>query len=162
MGFVSNFGYVAVCVVGALLTSNNIITFGVIVAFMVYVRMFTNPLSQIAQAMASIQSVVAASERVFEFVEEKELPLEKDGFKTLKRENVKGKIEFKNVKFGYNDDKIIIKDFNVVAQPGQKIAIVGPTGAGKTTMVNLLMKFYEINDGDIIIDGISTNKRQYS
>ena len=156
MGFVSNFGYVAVCVVGALLTSNNIITFGVIVAFMVYVRMFTNPLSQIAQAMTSIQSVVAASERVFEFVEEKELPLEKDGFKTLKRENVKGKIEFKNVKFGYNDDKIIIKDFNVVAQPGQKIAIVGPTGAGKTTMVNLLMKFYEINDGDIIIDGIST------
>ncbi len=156
MGFVSNFGYVAVCVVGALLTFNNVITFGVIVAFMIYVRMFTNPLSQIAQAMTSIQSIVAASERVFEFVEEKELAVEDKGFKTLKREDVKGKIEFKNVKFGYNEDKTIIKDFNVVAQPGQKIAIVGPTGAGKTTMVNLLMKFYEINDGDIIIDGVST------
>ena len=158
MGFVSNFGYVAVCVVGALLTSNNVITFGVIVAFMIYVRMFTNPLSQIAQAMTSIQSVVAASERVFEFIEEKELPEENHGFKTLKRKDVKGKIEFKNVKFGYNPEKTIIKNFNVVAKPGQKIAIVGPTGAGKTTMVNLLMKFYEINDGDIIIDGISTKK----
>ena len=156
MGFISNFGYVAVCVVGALLTSNNVITFGVIVAFMIYVRMFTNPLSQIAQAMTSIQSVVAASERVFEFIEEKELPVEEKGFKKLKREDVKGKIEFKNVKFGYNKDKTIIKDFNVVAEPGQKIAIVGPTGAGKTTMVNLLMKFYEINDGEIIIDGVST------
>ena len=156
MGFISNFGYVAVCVVGALLTSNNVITFGVIVAFMIYVRMFTNPLSQIAQAMTSIQSVVAASERVFEFIEENELPIEEKGFKKLKREDVKGKIEFKNVKFGYNKDKTIIKNFNVVAEPGQKIAIVGPTGAGKTTMVNLLMKFYEINDGDIIIDGIST------
>lgn len=158
MGFISNFGYVAVCVVGALLTSNNVISFGVIVAFMIYVRMFTNPLSQIAQAMTSIQSVVAASERVFEFIEEEELPLEEEGFKSLKREEVKGRIEFKNVKFGYNKDKIIIKDFNVVAEPGQKIAIVGPTGAGKTTMVNLLMKFYEINDGEIIIDGISTKK----
>ena len=156
MGFVSNLGYVAVCVVGALLTNNDVITFGVIVAFMIYVRMFTNPLSQIAQAMTSIQSVVAASERVFEFIEEKELPEEKEGFKTLKREDVKGKIEFKNVKFGYNKDKTIIKNFNVVAEPGQKIAIVGPTGAGKTTMVNLLMKFYEINDGDIVIDGVST------
>ncbi len=156
MGFISNFGYVAVCVVGAILTSNDVISFGVIVAFMIYVRMFTNPLSQIAQAMTSIQSVVAASERVFEFIEEEELPKENKGYTSLKREDVKGKIEFKNVKFGYNKDKTIIKDFNVVAEPGQKIAIVGPTGAGKTTMVNLLMKFYEINDGDIIIDGIST------
>ena len=156
MGFISNFGYVAVCVVGAILTSNDVISFGVIVAFMIYVRMFTNPLSQIAQAMTSIQSVVAASERVFEFIEEEELPVEDKGFKYLKREDVKGKIEFKNVKFGYNKDKTIIKNFNVVAEPGQKIAIVGPTGAGKTTMVNLLMKFYEINDGDIIIDGVST------
>ena len=157
MGFVGNLGYVAVCVVGALLTHNDMITFGVIVAFMIYVRMFTNPLSQIAQAMTSIQSVVAASERVFEFIEEEDLPKE-EGFKTLPREEVKGRIEFKNVKFGYNKDKTIIKDFNVVAEPGQKIAIVGPTGAGKTTMVNLLMKFYEINDGDIIIDGISTKE----
>lgn len=156
MGFISNFGYVAVCVVGAILTSNDVISFGVIVAFMIYVRMFTNPLSQIAQAMTSIQSVVAASERVFEFIEEEELPVEDKGFKYLKREDVKGKIEFKNVKFGYNKDKTIIKNFNAVAEPGQKIAIVGPTGAGKTTMVNLLMKFYEINDGDIIIDGVST------
>ena len=157
MGFVSNFGYVAVCVVGALLTFNNVITFGVIVAFMIYVRMFTNPLSQIAQAMTSIQSVAAASERVFEFIEEEELPFE-DTKKSLKREDVKGKIEFKHVKFGYNKDKNIIKDFNLVAKPGQKIAIVGPTGAGKTTLVNLLMKFYEINDGDIIIDGIPTKE----
>jgi len=156
MGFVSNFGYVAVCVVGALLTFNNVITFGVIVAFMVYVRMFTNPLSQIAQAMTSMQSVAAASERVFEFLEEKELNEEKDGFKKLKVSEVKGQIEFKNVKFGYNPDKTIIKNFNLIATPGKKIAIVGPTGAGKTTLVNLLMKFYEINDGEIIIDGIST------
>ena len=158
MGFVSNFGYVAVCVVGALLTFNNVITFGVIVAFMIYVRMFTNPLSQIAQAMTSMQSVAAAGERVFEFLEEKELSVEDDGFKTLKVDEVKGKIEFKNVKFGYNPDKTIIKNFNLVANPGKKIAIVGPTGAGKTTLVNLLMKFYEINDGDIIIDGVSTKK----
>ena len=156
MGFISNFGYVAVCVVGALLTFNNIITFGVIVAFMVYVRLFTNPLSQIAQAMTSMQSVAAASERVFEFLEEEELPEEKNEFKKLKKEDAKGHIEFKNVKFGYNPDKIIIKNFNLEATPGEKIAIVGPTGAGKTTLVNLLMKFYEISDGEIIIDGVST------
>lgn len=158
MGFVSNLGYVAVCVVGAMLTFNNIITFGVIVAFMIYVRMFTNPLSQIAQAMTSMQSVAAAGERVFEFLEEQELSVEKDGFKKLKIDEVKGKVEFKNVKFGYNPDKTIIKNFSLVANPGKKIAIVGPTGAGKTTLVNLLMKFYEINDGDIVIDGVSIKK----
>lgn len=156
MGFVGNFGYVMVCIVGALLTMNNIISFGVIVAFMIYIRLFTNPLNQIAQAMSSLQSVSAASERVFEFLDEKEMSDQKEISKTLKRSNVKGQIEFKNVKFGYDPSKTIINDFSVKVKPGQKVAIVGPTGAGKTTMVNLLMKFYEINNGEIIIDGIST------
>ncbi len=156
MGFVGNFGYVAVCVVGALLTMNNVISFGVIVAFIIYVRMFTNPLSQIAQAMTSLQSTVAASERVFDFLEEKEMPDESNLESKLNKKKIKGQIEFKNVKFGYDDNRIIIKDFSVKVKPGQKIAIVGPTGAGKTTMVNLLMKFYEINSGNIIIDGVST------
>ena len=156
MGFVGNFGYVAVCVVGALLTMNNIISFGTIVAFVIYVRMFSNPLSQIAQAMTSLQSVAAASERVFEFLDEVEMNDESNLVKHLDKNKVKGKIEFKHVKFGYDEDKIIIKDFTASVKPGQKIAIVGPTGAGKTTMVNLLMKFYEIKDGYILIDGIST------
>ena len=156
MGFVGNLGYVAVCVVGALLTMNNVITFGVIVAFMIYVRMFTNPLSQIAQSFTSLQSTAAAGERVFEFLEETEMSNEKDLPAKLDKEKVKGNIEFKNVKFGYDENRIIINDFSAIAKPGQKIAIVGPTGAGKTTMVNLLMKFYEINDGDILIDGVST------
>ena len=155
MGFIGNFGYVCVCIVGALLASKEIITFGVIVAFIMYVRQFTNPLSQIAQAMTSMQSVAAASERVFEFLDEEEMTNEDDIKTKLDVDKVKGKIEFDHVKFGYNDDKIIIKDFSAIAKPGQKIAIVGPTGAGKTTMVNLLMKFYEINSGDIRIDDIS-------
>ena len=155
MHFVGNLGYVAVCVVGAILTSNDIISFGVIVAFMTYVRMFTNPLSQIAQAMTSIQTTAAASERVFEFLDEKEMEDESHLTKRLNKNKIKGKIEFLNVKFGYDDNKMIIKDFTATAKPGQKIAIVGPTGAGKTTMVNLLMKFYNINDGDIKIDGVS-------
>lgn len=158
MGFVGNFGYVAVCVVGALLAMNGYITFGVIVAFMIYVRLFTNPLSQIAQAFANLQSTVAASERVFGFLDEEELSDETELTKKVESKNIKGNIEFKNVKFGYNDNRIIINDFSAVARSGKKIAIVGPTGAGKTTMVNLLMKFYEINDGDIIIDGISTKE----
>ena len=156
MGFVGNFGYVMVCIVGALLTMNNIISFGVIVAFMIYIRMFTNPLNQIAQAMSSLQSVSAASERVFEFLDETEMSNQQEISKTLKRSNAKGEIEFKNVKFGYDPSKTIINDFSVKVKPGQKVAIVGPTGAGKTTMVNLLMKFYEINNGEIIIDGVST------
>ena len=158
MGFIGNFGYVAVCIVGAILTKNNIISVGVIVAFMIYVRLFTNPLSQIAQAMTSLQSTAAASERVFEFLNEKEMTDESSFNKKLEREVAKGAIEFKHVKFGYDDSKMIIKDFSVKVNPGEKIAIVGPTGAGKTTLVNLLMKFYEINDGDILIDGISTKK----
>ena len=156
MGFVGNLGYVAVCVVGALLTMNNIISFGTIVAFVIYVRMFANPLSQIAQAMTSLQSVAAASERVFEFLDEVEMTDESSLLKKLDRKKVKGKIEFKHVKFGYDDTRCIIKDFNASVKPGRKIAIVGPTGAGKTTMVNLLMKFYEIKDGEILIDGVST------
>ena len=156
MMFVGNFGYVAVCVVGALLVMNNIITFGVIVAFMIYVRMFTNPLSQIAQAMTSLQSIAAASERVFDFFDEKEMTNESKLKVKLNKDAVKGEIEFKNVKFGYDENRTIIKDFSVKVKPGQKIAIVGPTGAGKTTLVNLLMKFYEINSGDILIDGVST------
>ena len=156
MMFVGNFGYVAVCVVGALLVMNNIITFGVIVAFMIYVRMFTNPLSQIAQAMTSLQSIAAASERVFEFIDELEMTNESKLQSKLNKTTVKGGIEFKKVRFGYNENRTIIKDFSVKVKPGEKIAIVGPTGAGKTTMVNLLMKFYEINSGEILIDGIST------
>ena len=158
MVFVGNFGYVAVCIVGALLTSKEIISFGVIVAFITYVRLFTNPLSQIAQSLTSLQTTAAASERVFEFLSEEEMTKEKDTAKKLNKNKVRGKIEFQNVKFGYDEDKIIIKDFTAVAKPGQKIAIIGPTGAGKTTMVNLLMKFYEINSGDIKIDGVSTRE----
>lgn len=156
MMFIGNFGYVAVCIVGALLTMNNIISFGVIVAFMIYIRMFTNPLSQIAQAMTGLQSTAAASERVFEFLDEKEMSNENNFKNKLDKKKVKGNIEFKHVKFGYNKDRVIIKDFSAKAKAGEKIAIVGPTGAGKTTMVNLLMKFYEIAEGDILIDKIST------
>ncbi len=155
MGFVGNFGYVAVCVVGALLVMNDKTTFGVIVAFMIYVRLFTNPLSQMAQAATSMQSVAAAAERVFEFLDETELPNEKALTSYVDPKKAKGEVDFKNVRFGYSDDKVIIKDFSAHIKAGEKVAIVGPTGAGKTTMVNLLMKFYDINDGDIQIDGIS-------
>ena len=159
MGFIGNFGYVAVCIVGALLTMNDIITFGVIVAFISYVRLFTSPLSQIAQAMTSLQSTAAASERVFEFLDEEEMSSQDKLTKKLDKNKVKGKIEFENVVFQYdNNDKPTINNFSATALPGQKIAIVGPTGAGKTTMVNLLMKFYDINSGDIKIDGISTKE----
>lgn len=135
---------------------NNIITFGTIVAFVLYVRMFLNPMSQIAQALTSLQSTAAASERVFEFLDEAEMSDQKEISKRLNVTKVKGEIEFKNVKFSYSPGKEIIKNFSVKVKPGQKVAIVGPTGAGKTTMVNLLMKFYEINKGEILIDGVST------
>ena len=159
MNFIGNFGYVAVCIVGALLTMNNVISFGVIIAFITYVRLFTNPLSQIAQSMTSLQSTAAASERVFEFLDEKEMSDQSNITKSLDKNNVKGKIEFDNAVFQYdNNDKPTIKNFTATAEPGQKIAIVGPTGAGKTTMVNLLMKFYDINSGDIRIDGVSTKE----
>ena len=155
MNFIGNFGYVAVCVVGALLVMNGKTTFGVIVAFMIYVRLFTNPLSRIAQAMTTMQSILAAAERVFEFTSEEELADESHIKGKIEKKDAKGNIEFKNVSFGYTPDKTIIKNFSAKIKAGEKIAIVGPTGAGKTTMVNLLMKFYEINCGDIIIDGES-------
>ena len=154
MMFIGNFGYLAVCIVGAMLVINGKTSIGSIVAFMIYIRLFTNPLSTIAQSATQFQSTAAASERVFEFLDEQEMTKEKIK-KQLDNSKVKGNIEFKHVKFGYDKNEIIIKDFSAKVKKGQKIAIVGPTGAGKTTMVNLLMKFYEINSGDIIIDGIS-------
>ena len=156
MNFIGNFGYVAVCIVGALLTINGKISFGVIIAFITYVRMFTSPLSQIAQAMTSLQSTAAASERVFEFLDEEEMKDESSLKEHLSLEEAKGNIEFKNVVFKYDgNEKPTIHNFNAKVKSGQKVAIVGPTGAGKTTMVNLLMKFYDISGGDIIIDGKS-------
>lgn len=152
MTFIGNFGYVAVCVVGAALAMDGRISFGVIVAFMIYIRLFTQPLAQMAQAATQLQSTAAASKRVFEFLEEAEL--EDESRKTAVLTDVKGDVEFKHVKFGYNEDKMIIKDFSVHAKAGQKVAIVGPTGAGKSTMVNLLMRFYEVNSGEIKIDGV--------
>lgn len=155
MMFIGNFGYVCVCIVGALLAINNKISFGVIVAFISYVRLFTSPLSQIAQTMSSFQQTAAASERVFELLDEEEMEEEKTK-KVLLPENVLGKLEFKDVCFTYDGNSdATIKDFSVQIKPGQKVALVGPTGSGKTTMVNLLMKFYDINSGDIKIDDIS-------
>ena len=155
MAFIGNFGYVAVCVMGAVLTMKGYIGFEVIVAFMMYIRLFTQPLAQIAQATQSLQSAAAAGERVFAFLGAEEMSDESG--KTEKLGKAEGYVDFEHVKFGYEDtDKIIIHDFSAKAKPGQKIAIVGPTGAGKTTLVNLLMRFHEIQNGDIKIDGIST------
>ncbi|MGE7916801.1 ABC transporter ATP-binding protein [Lysinibacillus xylanilyticus] len=156
MIFIGNLGYVVVCVVGAALTMNGSITFGVIVSFMVYIRLFTQPLSQLAQAATSLQSTAAASERVFEFLNEAELEDESDKKTTLDAKGVEGNVEFKNVKFGYTKEKLIIKDFSAHIKAGQKVAIVGPTGAGKTTLVNLLMRFYEIDSGEIMIEDVPT------
>ena len=153
MNFVGNLGYVTVCVVGALLALNGSITFGVIVAFMVYVRLFTSPLSQIAQALTSLQSASAAAGRVFEFLEAEEMEDESGKTKTL--QNPTGQVTFSHVKFGYTPGRPIIKDFSLDVKPGQKVAIVGPTGAGKTTLVNLLMRFYELNGGSISMDGVN-------
>ena len=152
MGFIGNFGYVAVSITGAALAIRGTISFGVIVAFMVYIRLFTRPLNQIAQAATNLQSTSAASYRVFSFLGEKELPDESRKDTVL--EETKGNIIFKNVQFGYEKDKKVINNFSASAKSGQKIAIVGPTGAGKTTIVNLLMKFYEVDQGEIVIDGI--------
>lgn len=154
MGFIGNLGYVVVCIVGAIGVVQGTISIGVIVAFIVYVRLFTQPLSQLAQAIAGLQSVAAASERVFEFMDEPELADESE--KTTVYKDVKGDVEFRHVSFGYIPGKEIIHDFSVKVNAGEKVAIVGPTGAGKTTIVNLLMRFYEVNSGDILIDGIST------
>ena len=155
MGFIGNLAYVCVCVVGSYLAINNYISFGVIIAFVIYARLFTQPLSGLAQVATSLQSAGAASERVFEFLQEEELLDESNLTKTLDKNKVIGDIEFSHVNFGYEEEKTIIKDFSMKAKSGQKIAIVGPTGAGKTTLVNLLMKFYEVTSGDILIDGIS-------
>lgn len=155
MLFIGNLGFVVVCVVGAALAINGKIEMGVIVSFMIYIRMFTQPLSQLAQVATSLQSTSAASERVFEFLEEEEMADETG--KTGEVKEVKGDVVFDHVKFGYNSDRIIIKDFSAHAKPGQKIAIVGPTGAGKSTLVNLLMRFYEVNEGEIRIDGVPTS-----
>ena len=156
MSFVGNFGYVAVCVAGAALAMKGTITFGVIVAFMLYIRLFTQPLSQIAQAMNNLQRTAAASERVFEFLDEEELENESEKKNVLT--DVKGSVEFKNVRFGYTPNKPVINNFSAKIDAGQKVAIVGPTGAGKTTMVNLLMRFYETDGGEILIDGVPVNQ----
>ena len=155
MLFIGNLGFVVVCVVGAALAINGRIEMGVIVSFMIYIRMFTQPLSQLAQVATSLQSTSAASERVFEFLGEEEMADETG--KTGEIKEVKGDVVFDHVRFGYNEDRVIIKDFSAHAQPGQKIAIVGPTGAGKSTLVNLLMRFYEVNEGQIRIDGVPTS-----
>ena len=158
MNFVGNFGYVVVCVVGAVLAMDGKIEFGVIVAFMMYIRLFTQPLSQFAQAFQNLQRCAAASERVFSFLEEPEMADESDKQALLgvNGKPVRGDVEFSHVKFGYDPSKTIINDFSASVKSGQKVAIVGPTGAGKTTMVNLLMRFYEILGGSIAIDGVDT------
>jgi ATP-binding cassette subfamily B protein len=152
MGFIGNFGYVMVCIVGAMMVLDGEITIGVIVAFMIYIRLFTNPLQQMSQGLTVMQSVAAAAERIFGFLDEEEFEDESD---KVQRIEAKGHVEFRDVHFGYNPDKEIIHGFSADIQPGQKVAIVGPTGAGKTTMVNLLMRFYEVWSGDILIDGVS-------
>ncbi len=161
MNIIGNLGYVAVCVIGAILAINGEIKFGVIIAFIMYVRLFTSPLSTIAQGMTSMQSAAAAGDRVLDFLDEEELSDETD--KPEAGKNIRGEVEFENVRFSYpdNPDKIIIKNFSAHVKPGQKVAIVGPTGAGKTTMVNLIMRFFEVNSGSIKIDGtpISEIKR---
>ncbi len=157
MSFIGNFGYVAVCVVGAVLAIKGAISFGVIVAFMLYIRLFTQPLSQLAQVATSLQSTAAASERVFEFLKQDEM--EDESKKQAHLATAEGEVEFRNVRFGYEDsDATVIHNFSARAKPGQKIAIVGPTGAGKTTMVNLLMRFHELKDGEILIDGTPINE----
>ncbi len=158
MSFVGNLGYVVVCVLGAVLAANGTITFGVIVSFMIYVRYFTQPLSQLAQVFTSLQSTLAASERVFRFLGEDEMADESSKTKRLDPAGIKGDVTFDHLKFGYEPDRTIIHDFSATAKAGQKVAIVGPTGAGKTTIVNLLMRFYEPDSGQILIDGVPTSE----
>ncbi len=156
MNFIGNLSYVSVCVIGSILAVKGKTDIGTIIAFIIYARMFTNPLTQFAQSVSRLQSSAAASERVFEFLKESEMSDESMLTNQLNPQKVKGDVEFKNVHFGYTSEKTIINDFSATVKAGQKVAIVGPTGAGKTTIVNLLMRFYEINSGDILIDGVST------
>ncbi len=158
MNFIGNLGYVSVCVLGAILTNKEIITFGTIIAFISYCRLFTSPLTQLGQIISSLQSAAAASDRVFEILDGEELSDESHITTYLPKDKVKGNIEFNNISFSYSEDKEIIKNFSAKCNAHEKIAIVGPTGAGKTTMVNLLMKFYDINKGDILIDNVSTKE----
>ena len=151
MMFVGNLGYAGVALSGGMLAINGVITIGDIQAFIQYVKNFTQPITQIAQVINQVQSMAAASERVFEFLEEEEE--EQIAANPVPTDNIRGEVEFKHVKFGYKEDQIIIKDFCANVKPGQKVAIVGPTGAGKTTMVKLLMRFYDVNSGEILIDG---------
>lgn len=160
MSFVGSFGYVAVCVVGAALTMDGSIRFGTVIAFISYVKLFTNPLNQISQAVNSLMSAGAAGERVFGFLGEAELSA--DGEDAKKLAHVRGKVEFENVRFGYDEEKPVINDFSASIEPGQKVAIVGYTGAGKTTMVNLLMRFYELWSGQIKIDGVPISEMNRS
>lgn len=153
MNFIGNLAYVVICVFTASLILKGEIGFGAITSFVIYIRLFTQPLNQIAQVSNNLQSTAAASERVFEFLSADEMEDESHFVKKL--EHVQGKVEFKNVSFGYEPNQIIIKNFSALVQPGQKVAIVGPTGAGKTTIVNLLMKFYNVTSGDILIDDVS-------
>ena len=157
MAFAGNLGFVVVCVLGAVLCTNNIIGIGVIVSFMVYIRLFSQPLGQFAQGLTSMQSASAATQRVFEVLNAPEMEDESEKTASINIEEVKGDVQFVNVNFGYEPNKPIIKDFNLSVKAGQKVAIVGPTGAGKTTIVNLLMRFYEMDSGQIIIDGIPTS-----
>ena len=158
MNIIGNISYVVVCVLGSILAINGVIGIDVIVSFILYVRLFTSPLTQIAQGMTNLQTASASAHRIFDFLESEELPDESGKQETLT--NVKGAVQFEHVRFSYPDspDKIIIKDFSADIRPGQKVAIVGPTGAGKTTMVNLLMRFFELNGGSIRIDGIPSSE----
>ncbi len=153
LNFVSNLGYVGVCVLGGYLATKQIVEIGDIQAFIQYVRNFNQPITQTANMANLLQSTIAAAERVFVFLDEEEEPRESEH--PVKLDHVEGKVEFDHVVFGYNEDKVIIKDFNATVQPEQKVAIVGPTGAGKTTMVNLLMRFYDVNSGAIRVDGVN-------
>jgi ATP-binding cassette subfamily B protein len=152
-GLISNVGYVLICVAGAMLYMSGSISFGVVVAFMIYVKLFTGAFSQLSYAIVSMQSVAAAAERVFTFLNYDEMPVEEE---RVRIDRVEGLVEFRNVTFGYDPDRPVIHNFSAKILPGQKVAIVGPTGAGKTTLINLLMRFYEVDSGDIYIDGVST------
>lgn len=160
ISFIGNLGYVLVAVVGGVLVTKGRISIGDIQAFIQYSRQFTQPMAQVAQISNIIQSTVASAERVFELLDEEELT--EEAAQPVKLDHPRGAVEFEHVKFGYREDKILIQDMNIKAEPGQMVAIVGPTGAGKTTLVNLLLRFYEVNDGRILVDGVDINDMKRS